>query len=83
MMPGLCEKSIKEFLTLFNLTDYLKIFDTRSRPKFEINDEDEKLLVAFKEAGMIDNYEESFEKEGYYKIIRPKPTVKTLPKELL
>lgn len=83
MMPGLCEKSIKEFLTLFNLTDYLKIFDTRSRPKFEINDENEKLLVAFKEAGMIDNYEESSEKEGYYKIIRPKPTVKTLPKELL
>ena len=57
MMPSLCENSIKEFLTLLNLTDYLKIFDTRSRPKFEINDENEKLLAAFKEANMIDNYD--------------------------
>lgn len=83
MMPSLCENSIKEFLTLLNLTDYLKIYDTRSRPKFEINDENEKLLAAFKEANMIDNYEESSEKEGYYKITRPKPAVKALPKELL
>lgn len=83
MMPSLCENSIKEFLTLLNLTDYLKIFDTRSRPKFEINDENEKLLAAFKEVNMIDNYEESSEKVGYYKITRPKPAVKTLPKELL
>ena len=83
MMPGLCENSIKEFLTSFNLTNYLKIFDTRSRPKFEINDENEKLLVAFKKAGMIDNYEESSEKEGYYKITRPKLSVKALPQELL
>lgn len=83
MMPSLCENSIKEFLTLLNLTDYLKIFDTRSRPKFEINDENEKLLAAFKEANMIDNYEESSEKEGYYKITRPKPAARTLPKELL
>ena len=49
----------------------------------EINDENEKLLAAFKEANMIDNYEESSEKEGYYKITRPKPAAKTLPKELL
>ena len=83
MMPGLCENSIKKFLTLLNLTDYLKIFDTHSRPKFEINNENEKLLAAFKEANMIDNYEECSEKEGYYKITRPKPAVKTLPKELL
>lgn len=48
----------------------------RSRPKFEINDENEKLLVAFKKAGMIDNYKESSEKEGYYKITRHKPAVK-------
>lgn len=83
MMSGLCEDSIKGILTLLNLTDYLKIFDTRSRPKFEINDENEKLLTAFKEANMINNYEESSEKEGYYKITRPKPVIKALPKELL
>ena len=83
MIPNLSEDYIKEILTLLNLTDYLKIFDTRSRPKFEINDENEKLLTAFKEANMINNYEESSEKEGYYKITRPKPVIKALPKELL
>lgn len=83
MIPNLSKDYIKEILTLLNLTDYLKIFDTRSRPKFEINDENEKLLTAFKEAHIIDNYEESSEKEGYYKITRPKPVIKALPKELL
>lgn len=83
IIPVLCEDSIKGILPLLNLTDYLKIFDTRSRPKFEINDENKKLLVAFKKAGMIDNYKESSEKEGYYKITRHKPAVKALPQELL
>ena len=66
IIPALCEESIKGILTLLNLTDYLKIFDTRSRPKFEINDENEKLLTVFKESNLIHNYEESPEKEGYY-----------------
>lgn len=72
MIPNLSEDNIKEILTLLNLTDYLKIFDTRSRPKFEINDENEKLLTAFKESNLIDNFEECSKKEGYYKIIRVK-----------
>ncbi|WP_346907254.1 hypothetical protein [Faecalicatena orotica] len=83
IMPELCRDSIKEILTLLNLTDYLKIFDTRSRPKFEINDENEKLLTAFKENNLIDSYQENSEKEGYYKIIRFKSATKTLPQELL
>lgn len=83
IMPELCRDRIKEILTLLNLTDYLKIFDTRSRPKFEINDENKKLLTAFKENNLIDNYQENPEKEGYYKIIRFKSATKTLPQELL
>lgn len=83
IMPELCRDNIKEILTLLNLTDYLKIFDTRSRPKFEINDENEKLLTAFKENNLIDSYQENPEKEGYYKIIRFKSATKTLPQELL
>lgn len=75
MMPDLDESLIKEILTLLDLTDYLKIFDTRSRPKFEINDENEKLLTAFKDNRLIASYENS-EKEGYYKIIRNKQTTK-------
>ncbi len=79
MLPNLHENSIKEILTLLDLTDYLKIFDTRSRPKFEINDESEKLLTSFKEGALIADYEESSEKEGYYKIIRSKPAAKSSP----
>ena len=70
MMPNLNEASIKEFLMLLKLTDYLKIFDIHSRPKFEANTENKKLLTAFKRKKLIDNYEECSEKEGYYKIIR-------------
>lgn len=83
IMPELCRDSIKEILTLLNLTDYLKIFDTRSRPKFEINNENKKLLTAFKENNLIDSYQENSEKEGYYKIIRFKSATKTVPQELL
>ena len=83
IMPELCRDSIKEILILLNLTDYLKIFDTRSRPKFEINNENKKLLTAFKENNLIDSYQENPEKKGYYKIIRFKSATKTVPQELL
>lgn len=70
IMPELCSDRLKEILTLLNLSDYLKIFDTRSRPRFKINDENEKLLTAFKENNLIDNYQKNPNKEGYYKIYR-------------
>lgn len=73
IMPTLRDDYIKEILILLDLTNYIKIFDTRSRPKFEISDESEKLLTAFKEKGLICNYERSQDKEGYYKIVRTKP----------
>lgn len=82
IMPTLSEKYIKEILALLGLTNYIKLFDTRSRPKFEISDESEKLLTAFKEKGVICNYEGSQDKEGYYKIVRIKPA-KPLKHELL
>ncbi len=72
IMPELCSDRLKEILTLLNLTDYLKIFDTRSRPRFKINVENEKLLTAFKENNLIDNYQRNPNKEGYYKISRLK-----------
>lgn len=76
IISDISENNIKDTLALLNLTDYLKIYDIRSRPKFEVNDENEKLLAAFKEANIIDNYEESSGKRGYYKISRVKPTTK-------
>lgn len=77
IMPDLCEDRIKEILVILNLTDYLKIFESRSRPKFEINDENKKLLTAFKANNLIDDFQENPEKMGYYKIIRPKSLIRT------
>ena len=44
--------------------------------KIDLKNENEKLLFAFKENNLINNYEES-EKLGYYKIIRIKPTTQS------
>ena len=85
MMSDINKDYMIDIFTLLNLNNYTRIFDIRSRPKFKISDESEKLLAAFKEKGLIYNYEEiqGQGKEGYYKIIRQKPVTKSLPEELL
>lgn len=82
MISNLDTSHIKEILILLNLTNYLKLFDTHARPSFKINDENEQLLTAFREKGVICNFEENPKKEGWYKITKPKQA-KTLPAELL
>lgn len=72
MTPTLSPKQIDEGLTLLDLSQYSKIFDERSRPRFEINSESKKLLGAFQKKGLIYGYEEDQSKEGYYKIVRKK-----------
>ena len=67
-MPNLKIECIKEFLNVLDLNNYLKIFESHSRPRFEINDENEKLLLALKENNLIDDYYENTTMEGYYKI---------------
>ena len=72
MIPTLNLKQIDEGLTLLDLGKYSKIFDERSRPKFEIGSESKKLLGAFQKNGLIYDYEEDQNREGYYKIVRKK-----------
>ena len=79
MIPHLDEDSLKETLTLLELTEFLKIFDAHKRPKFAINEENEKLLSAFKGNDLIADYEVS-EKEGYYKVIRVKQAIIRCPR---
>ena len=55
MMPVLDKDYIIEALALLDLSNYIKIFDKRSRPKFKISDESVKLLTAFKEKHLICN----------------------------
>lgn len=73
---------IREVLPSLDLTNYVRIFDERSRPKFEISSESKKVLGAFQKKGLIYGYEEDQNKEGYYKIVRTKPA-KPLAQELL
>ncbi len=68
LMPNLNIEFIKELFNLLNLKNYLKIFESQTRPRFEINDENEKLLLALKENNLIDDYYETSKMEGYYKI---------------
>lgn len=82
IMPTLSVDRIKEILTILKLDNYIKIFTPRTKPRFEINDENEKLLAAFKRNGLIHDYVESSENEGYYSITKAKPS-KSLPPVLL
>lgn len=68
IMPTINIESIKETFNILDLKNYLKIFESHSRPKFKINDENEKLLLALKENNLIDDYYETSKMEGYYKI---------------
>lgn len=68
LIPSLNIECIKECLKLLNLKNYLKIFESHSRPRFEINDENDKLLLALKENNLIDDYYENPTMVGYYKI---------------
>lgn len=68
LIPSLNIECIKECLKLLNLKNHLKIFESHSRPRFEINVENDKLLLALKENNLIDDYYENPTMEGYYKI---------------
>lgn len=72
MMPNLNEDNIKGVFKLLDLSEYIKIFETHSRPRFEINDENKQILFALKQKGLICDYEESKDGfyDGYYKITR-------------
>ena len=72
MMPALSKDNIKKYLVLLGLENYNKIFEPHSRPRFKISEENENLLTAFKKSGLIENYEESLDRKGYYKIVRTK-----------
>ena len=77
VMPIFNFEHIKKILVSLDLPNYVRIFDERSRPKFEISDESKNLLGAFQKKGLIYGYEEDKNKEGYYKIVRIKSEKKS------
>lgn len=82
MLSDLDMEYVKPVLAEWGFDDYIKIFDNRSRPRFEISPISKKILEAFKKKRWIQNYEEDGKKPGFYKIIKRKAP-KELPKELL
>lgn len=69
LLPNLDGDNCIKYLSILNLFEYLKIFEPRTRPKFEINDTNNKLLTAFTNNNWIENFDE---KDGYYRISRKK-----------
>ncbi|WP_010651719.1 hypothetical protein [Oceanobacillus massiliensis] len=82
-LPIFDEEKCKEYLDLLDLGEFKKVFEHRSRPKYEINTLNGKLLAAFKESNWIADFHEDQNKEGYYKIIRNSSTSKSLTQDLL
>ena len=67
---------LKEILSLLNLDNYISLFNDCSRPKFKVNEENKKLLTAFKEANLIENFKVNPGNTEYYKVSRSKSKTK-------
>lgn len=77
LLPILDQLRTQGYLELLELEEFAKIFDSRLRPKYEINETNTKILEAFQRKGWVYEYLEDEEKAGYYKIRRMQPKVKT------
>ncbi|MFF2885567.1 hypothetical protein [Paenibacillus sp. NPDC057967] len=70
------EEACRRYLEMLGLDEYKKIFENRTRPKYEINEKNAKLLTAFKKKGWIFDFQEDYERKGNYKILRNKSVLK-------
>lgn len=73
MLPYIGQAEANKYLSALGLHEYVKIFESYSKPKFEINQESEKILEAFRTKGWIFEYLEDESRPGYFKIRRNEP----------
>lgn len=83
LLPNLNRSLCIEYLDLLDLKEYRKLFEPRSRPRFEVNAINEILLTIFKNRGWIYDFQEEQEMTGYYKIIRQRLRTRPLSDEIL
>lgn len=76
MLPYIEQDEACKYLSALNLHEYVRIFDSHNKPKFEINQQSEIILDAFKQKGWIFEYIEDENRPGYYKIRRREPRKK-------
>ncbi|NGT02698.1 hypothetical protein [Clostridium perfringens] len=83
LLPTSNKSQIKKYFSLLNLNDYLKLFELRSRPRFKINSNNEKILRALKNINFIYDFEVDQKRPEYYKVIKIKTSRNSMPNELL
>ena len=64
---------ISRMLDTLSLSEYKKIFDKKTRPRFVVNKESKLILDAFEQRGFIANYATDERKPRCYKIYRTRP----------
>lgn len=70
MIPSIGQDYACKCLLMVGLDEYIKIFDSHSRPKFAINEQNDRLLSAFQQKNWIFEYLEDNTRPGFYKIHR-------------
>lgn len=74
LLPAIEREDAVRFLIDLGLDEYVRIFDSHSKPKFPTTATNEELLEAFKEKGWIFEYIEDPDRDGFYKIRRRPPS---------
>ena len=77
LLPTLNQEEAQKHLSLLELNEFAKIFDTRLRPRYQINQTSSRILEAFRKKGWLYEYLEDEDKPGYYKIRRTQPKGKS------
>lgn len=65
-LPNMNETHAKEYLSLLQMNDFLSLFN-RKRPKFEVNDINEKILTIFKKKHWITTFDIDKDEPDYYR----------------
>ena len=73
MLPHIGQTEACKYLSALNLHEYVRIFDSHSKPKFEMTQQNESILDAFRKKGWIFEYVEDESRPGFYKIRRREP----------
>lgn len=72
-IPLADQTEISKYLSALHMDEFVKIFDSRSRPKFENTSDNVDILNAFKSRGWIHDY--FLDEAGYLKIHRHAPRI--------
>lgn len=77
LLPVIDKPFASKYLSYLELDEFIKIFDSRLRPRYTVNPMSTKILNAFQKKGWIFEYPKDEEKPEYYTIRRFPPKVKS------